>query len=797
MILAEPSGRPVAVNRAFREAFGVDPPRAMAGSVAALFPSSEATRLRRAIEAALPGEPTGLAIDLGPDRTADLRISHVPPYLLIEAGVRTRAGAENGCADIVLEQLRAAVETLPDGFVLYDRDDRLVICNSKYKEIYTASAPAMIPGARFEDILRYGLRHGQYADGVGREEEWLAERMRLHDQAAESLEQHLADGRWLRILERHTPDGGRVGLRIDITNQVQSRQRAEKAEQRLRDAIEALPAGFWLFDANDRLIMFNERYRRMYASSAEILGPGVTFEDVLRFGLDRGQYPEAEGREEEWLQRVLEDRRKKIYELEYKLDNGRWIRSSNSPTSEGGYVGFRVDITELKTKQAELEKAAESDALTGLLNRRGLARLLGTLERDIEPSSRIVALHVDLDKFKAVNDAIGHDAGDHVLKAAARRMTEDCVPGEIVARIGGDEFLLVGMADAEDETLLARAEKLRRAITRPVVFQGRLCQVGATVGIGCWTKGADPVERVVADADIALNAGKRDGRNCTRLFTADMRRASVEQAIIAQEIREALENEQVEPWFQPQFAIDGQDVTGFESLARWLHPERGVISAGVFVPPAVEAGIAPDIDRVVREGSLAFLRDMTAALGGRPKLSINISSAQLSDASIVDQIDWQVDAYGLHPEQVRIEILESTLLDDRSSQIAENIRAFAARGYPIELDDFGTGHAAIASLRQYPVSRIKIDRSLVRGIDRDESSFVITETIVTLARKLGLEVLAEGVETANELAILGDIGCSAVQGYHLGRPMPAGDALAWLQDRPMDRPVQTSAKAAR
>ncbi|MEM0948818.1 MAG: EAL domain-containing protein, partial [Pseudomonadota bacterium] len=578
-------------------------------------------------------------------------------------------------------------------------------------------------------------------------------------------------------------DGGRVGLRIDITSQVRSRQRAEKAEQRLRDAIEALPAGFWLFDADDRLIMFNERYKNMFTRSAGALSRGTTYEDVLRYGLQQGQYPEAEGREEAWLAEVLETRGRNGYELEYQLDNGRWIRSFNSPTSEGGYVGFRIDITELKNKQTELEHAAESDALTGLLNRRGVTRYLEDLERSIPLDERVVALHVDLDKFKAVNDATGHEAGDFVLAKVAERMQRDCDKREVVARIGGDEFLLLGPTDLGNKALVERAEKMRSALIRPIVFHGRICQVGATVGVGTWEPGRGPADRVVADADTALNVGKRAGRNCTRFFTSEMRRASVEQAVIAQDLREALEEGQIDAWFQPQFSTDGAEVTGFESLARWMHPTRGVISAGVFLPAAIEAGIAADIDRVVRRSSLEFLSELTAVIGGRPKVSINISSAQLSDASIVGQVDWQVDGKGLSPDQVRIEILESTLLDDRSSQIAENIRAFAERGYPIELDDFGTGHAAIASLRQYPVSRIKVDRSLVQGIDRDESSFVITETIVILARRLGVEVLAEGVETPEELAILSRLGCSAVQGYHLGRPMPAPDAIGWLSER--------------
>ena len=242
------------------------------------------------------------------------------------------------------DQLLAAVETLPDGFVLYDRSDRLVVCNQKYREFYALSASAMVPGASFEEILRYGLRAGQYSAAVGREDEWLNERLRAHQVADRPIEQQLSDGRWLRILEQRTPDGGRVGLRIDITSQVQSRERAERAEQRLTDAINALPAGFWLFDADDRLVMLNQQYLQMFSSSIDALKPGMTYEEILRYGLENGQYPQAVGNEETWLKSALDARSKGAYELEYRLDSGRWIRSSNSGTTDGGRVGHNFQF---------------------------------------------------------------------------------------------------------------------------------------------------------------------------------------------------------------------------------------------------------------------------------------------------------------------------------------------------------------------------------------------------------------------------------------------------------------------
>ena len=269
-------------------------------------------------------------------------------------------------------QLRVAVETLPDGFVLYDADDRLVLCNSKYKEIYKKSAEVIVPGAKFEDILRFGLEKGQYKEAEGREETWLQERLAEHRASEKTIEQQLSDGRWLRILERATPDGGRVGLRIDITEQLESRERAERAERRLREAINALPVGFWLSDADERLVLFNDTFCKLYEKTAPAMKIGATAREIVEYGLARGEYVEAIGREKEWLEEGFARSGSRSYEREHKLQNGKWIRAYNRRTSEGGRVGVRVDITELKQQQSDLQ--ASNDELRHALTQRDAAQ---------------------------------------------------------------------------------------------------------------------------------------------------------------------------------------------------------------------------------------------------------------------------------------------------------------------------------------------------------------------------------------------------------------------------------------
>jgi len=682
------------------------------------------------------------------------------------------------------DQLRTAIEALPDGFVLYDRRDRLVICNEKYKEFYPKSASAMVPGAKFKNILRLGLAKGEYLDAVGREKEWLKERLKAHRQANDTVEQCLSGGRWIRILERVTPDGGRVGLRIDITKQVESRDRAEQAEQRLTDAINALPAAFWLFDADDKLILLNDHFNEIHPASTEILAPGATYEEILRFGLERGHYPTAIGDEDTWLAGMLDLHRIDGSEHEYELDQGSWVRALTQRTSEGGQVGFRIDITELKRKQIELEQTAATDSLTGLANRRGVTLFSDRAARSLKPNERLIVLHVDLDKFKSINDAIGHDAGDYVLVEAAKKLRANATKGGLVARVGGDEFLVLLQSDMTDSEVLDFSETLRCELTEPIRFRGRICHIGASIGISSWHPTSKiSIETALQNADIALNQCKSLGRSRSSLFEQSMREHSVKTAVLAQEINNGIKDGEFVPFFQPQFDISGKNIDGFEVLVRWNHPTRGLLSAGEFLFASEETGLVSAIDRIVLQKSLPVVQHLNESGMDRPRISLNMSSAQLSDPGIVEQYMWQIQGHGLAPDQVRIEILESTLLDDRSVNVIENIHAFAENGLAIELDDFGTGHTAIASLRQFPVRRIKIDRSLVQNIDSDPELFVITGAIVGLARKLGIKVLAEGVETAKELEALQKIGCTCVQGYHLARPMSEQNLFHWLHLR--------------
>ncbi|KAA9010473.1 putative bifunctional diguanylate cyclase/phosphodiesterase [Histidinibacterium aquaticum] len=568
----------------------------------------------------------------------------------------------------------------------------------------------------------------------------------------------------------------------------QARDDARTARDRLLTAIDALPDGFVLYDAQDRLVVCNDRYKELYAESAEAIVPGATFEEILRHGLVHGQYPEALGREDDWLAERLAAHRLAETEVEQQLPGNRWLRILERRTPDGGRVGLRIDITQNKTRERELRQAADTDPLTGLLNRRGLTARLEEIAAARDHCERLAVHHIDLDKFKSVNDMLGHDAGDAVLIHAARVLRRQTRSADIVARVGGDEFVVVCRDAGPEAELSDFATRLVEELSRPIRFNGKTCHVGASIGIAISGPGPGPGEThchetPLLDADIALKHAKEGGRGRHVIFRPGMRDAARAAAQLSHEIKTGLDRQEFRIWLQPQFDITGDRVTGFEALMRWHHPERGLLGPDEFLLAAETARLIDSIDSEVLRLACTAARSLRGAGIGEPRVSVNLSTMRLSDPRLLDQISWHLQCAGLAPQNLVLEILESTLLDERVANVVENVHRLSNAGFSIELDDFGTGHAAIANLRRFPVDRVKIDRSLVAGLDRDEELRIITTSILALCRGLGIEVLCEGVQTEGERALLEQAGCSGVQGFHFAGPMPPDDLLAWLADR--------------
>nr|WP_245216475.1 EAL domain-containing protein [Sagittula salina] len=453
-------------------------------------------------------------------------------------------------------------------------------------------------------------------------------------------------------------------------------------------------------------------------------------------------------------------------------------------------VGTHVDITADRKREHALRRAAVTDHLTGLHNRRGLDEELATLAASLGKGERLAIFHLDLDRFKQVNDTEGHQAGDAALCHTASGLKELEAEFELMARVGGDEFLLLRCSGDSDADIAALAKLIARRVGQPLQLGDKSLRLGTSIGISFVEHGGDSdIERAVADADIALKHAKEDGRGRHAFFEPGMREEAVLRATMQEEIRIGLRGDEFSAYFQPQVDLRTRKIVGFEALARWHHPTRGTLSAGQFLQFVASSSVVKLIDRQVLHHACKALTLLQGTCKDLVTVSVNISTEQLSEPGAADEIYGEVLLAGAAPRQVRLEILETTLLGERSPKITENVRRLAEHGFQIELDDFGTGHTAISSLLNFPISRIKVDRSLIRHVDCDARLQTVVHTILELGENLGIDVLAEGIETQAEAAYLALNRCGSGQGYHIARPMPLHELKAWIVSRERQQPA--------
>ena len=444
-------------------------------------------------------------------------------------------------------------------------------------------------------------------------------------------------------------------------------------------------------------------------------------------------------------------------------------------------VGTLVDINDAKERERALEKAAKTDELTELNNRRGLTEEIRSKLGELSEGSCLAIFHVDLDNFKSINDVEGHDAGDRALSITARRLLRHPASLDIVSRVGGDEFLFCKVIPEESNSALSIAEDIISDLNRPFEYAGKLCRVGASVGVAY--AGSSDVQEVaekIANADIALKEAKKMGGNRCTVFRGELREIAELAARMASEIRCALDRGEIGAHFQPQVDAQTGEVVGFEALARWIHPVKGVLSAAEFTNYVSDSYLIREIDRAVFSSVVGFLGILNGIGMSDATVSVNLSTAQLGDPGMANWImDFSKDNK-LPVSRVNFEILESTLLGDRNRHIAENIFSLNRFGFDFVLDDFGTGHSALSSILNFPISRLKVDRSLVSGIEKDRPMQLISRAIVSLGEELGVEVLIEGVETRSELAFFSDAGAKLFQGFFFAKPMPSEKVADWL-----------------
>jgi diguanylate cyclase (GGDEF)-like protein/PAS domain S-box-containing protein len=433
---------------------------------------------------------------------------------------------------------------------------------------------------------------------------------------------------------------------------------------------------------------------------------------------------------------------------------------------------------ELEAARRRMEHNALHDALTGLPNRRYLDEKLAQLNDDQNSDQRLAVLHIDLDRFKEINDTMGHGAGDSILRYVAQELRNKAAASDFVARIGGDEFVVVRTGGENGNDYGSLGSTLIAAINQPIVYSGHECRVGASIGIAEKIEAGLTSEQLLVNADIALYEAKRRGRNRVEHFNDHLRSRTINIKNTADAILRSLGDQDFIAWYQPQFDASSLEINGVEALARWRHPQKGILTPNKFLEIAESLNVVAQLDASILDQALQQLRRWQSEGLGIEHVSVNISAQRLFDDALLEHLE----KLSFTPGSLSFELLESISFDDKADAVAESLERIRSHGISVEIDDFGTGYASILSLIKLSPSRLKIDRQLTAPIVTNPTQRRLISSIVDIGRSFGIGIVAEGVETMEHAAILRDLGCQTLQGYALAHPMSPDAFIAFARD---------------
>ena len=571
-----------------------------------------------------------------------------------------------------------------------------------------------------------------------------------------------------------------IGTVIDVSGRRQIEEALRLSEKRYRTLFERNLAGVYRSTLEGRILDCNESFARIfgYASREEVLQQAAW-----------DFYVKPEDRQAA-LSKLLERQSLTNYELCLKRKDGSlvWVLESENliegPDGRLSVIeGTTIDITERKRAEEQVKHLAFHDPLTNLPNRLLFSdRLTLAVAQAHRHAQKLAVLFLDLDRFKIINDSLGHSVGDELLRQVAERIQEYVREGDTVARLGGDEFTLLvpGINAEEDAAKIAR--KICDAIHDPFWIDGRELFVTTSMGVAVYPSDGHDAETLVRNADSAMYRAKEQGRDNYQLYTPAMNAKAVERLSLESRLRQAVANDELELHFQPFFDLKTTKVLGAEALLRWRHPELGLIPPGEFIPIAELSGLIVPIGEWVLRTACAEARKWHEKGFSGLTVSVNLSSRQFQQADLVSQVTSALADTGLEPDKLDLEITESNAMQNAEHSI-NTLGRLKKQGVRISMDDFGTGYSSLNYLKRFPIDRIKLDQSFVRDLPGDKDDAAIAMAVIAMGRSLELVVIAEGVETEEQLEFLKDRDCDQLQGFLFSRPLPPDDFATFLEDR--------------
>jgi diguanylate cyclase (GGDEF)-like protein/PAS domain S-box-containing protein len=677
-------------------------------------------------------------------------------------------------------RLEEAINHLSFGIVIFDEKREVVFCNERYSKMYGLSPEQVKPGTPTRELIRHRLDLGLKVQVAP--DDYIRERIG-RDIALDTTVQEFADGRIIAYTVYPVPGGGGMATHEDITEREELNARLKKQyelgkeqEETLRvrnfqfdTAINNMSQGLCFFDSDHRLIVCNDRFVEMYDIAPERVSPGMSLIEIVDLRFEAGSFP-AMTRDEylHWRTNVAVSNEAKDSIVE--LMNGRTFKIRHRPMPGGGWVATHEDITEQRQSEVKIEYMAHHDALTDLANRVLLNDRLEYALGRIQHGEMVAVHHLDLDQFKAVNDTFGHPCGDKLLRIVADRLRALVGEAETIARMGGDEFVIVQATIADPADATSLAQSVIDALSEPYDIDGQQAVIGVSIGISVGPGDGPNPDKLLRNADLALYRAKSDGRGTFRFFEPVMDLQMQTRRIMEQDLRKALPSGEFELYYQPVVNLASKEISGFEALIRWNHPSKGMISPADFIPLAEEIGfIVPMGEWVIRQACAT-----AAQWPDNLHVAVNISAIQFRSPGLMQVIVSALTATGLAPTRLEIEITESVLLHNKEATLAV-LHQLRALGIRIAMDDFGTGYSSLTYLQSFPFDKIKIDRSFVKNITENSGSLNIVRAVAALANGMGMTATAEGVETAEQLHSIASEGCTEMQGFLFSRPLPAAE----------------------